>query len=367
MKTSSWILLASLALSGCVDDAEGDTDSDEATSSTTGETEDPTTDPPTTEPGSSTTTSTTDASTTGSTSIADTGSGSESGEESSSSTGAAVREVTLQFAGRINGTDAACDTDFTGVGSAQSDAQVRDFRLYVSNIRLLDTDGNEVLLELEQDGMWQYEDVALLDFEDGTGQCADTGNADVNSTVVGTVPEGDYDGIRFDVGVSSELNHSDPNTAEPPLNVLPMTWNWLAGRKFVRFDLDVDTGEVDKNKNPVLFGWNTHLGAQGCSNGETPDPMMPPTEDCTRPQRPAIAFDTFDPDTNTLVVDAGTLLGDVDVSSDVQGAPGCMSFFPPDPEMQDDDCADVFPNYGMDWQTGDCVDGCAAQTFVTVE
>ena len=242
-----------------------------------------------------------------------------------------------------------------------SDAQIRDFRLYVSNIRLVDEDGTEIPVELEQDGVWQYENVALLDFEDATGLCADTGNPDLNTAVVGTVPEGNYDGIRFDVGVPDALNHTDPNTAEAPLNVLSMHWSWLAGRKFVRFDLLVDNFPADN------FGWNTHLGAQGCTNGDPPNPNEPPVEACTRPQRPAIALDAFDPDTNVVVVDAGSLLADVDVSSNVQGAPGCMSFYPPDPTMQDADCADVFPNYGLSWDTGDCVDDCAAQTFITLE
>ena len=364
MKTSPWLLLAALAIPAGCDSGGSDDDGGDTETSSSGST-DPTdpTDPTnsstssTTDPGTST-----DESTTGSTSVADTGSGSDSSTgEGSSSTGAALQDVTIQFAGRINGTDVACDTNFTGIGTADSEAQVRDFRLYVSNIRLVDGDGNEVAVELEQDGMWQYENVALLDFEDGTGLCADTGNADTNSTVVGTVPEGTYDGILFDVGVPSELNHTDPNTAEPPLNILPMSWNWLVGRKFVRFDLLVDNFPADN------FGWNTHLGSQGCSNGEKPNPGAPPDEDCSRPQRPAIAFDAFDPDTNTLVIDAGTLLDAVDVSSNLQGAPGCMSFFPPVPEEQDADCADVFPNYGMDWQTGDCVDDCSNQTFITVE
>lgn len=364
MKTSPWLFLAALAIPLGCDSGDGDDGGTDDGSSSTSPTTDPTTTGPTTTPGSSTSTTSTTGTTTSSTTVADTGSGSESGSESgesSSSTGVAMQDVTLQFAGRINGVDAACDTDFVGVGTAASDAQVRDFRMYVSNIRLVDSDGEEVELELEQDGVWQFETVALLDFEDGTGLCADTGNPDLNSTVVGTVPEGDYTGVRFDVGVPSDLNHTDPNIAEAPLNLLPMTWNWLAGRKFVRFDLLVDNFPADN------FGWNTHLGSQGCMNGEKPNPMEPPTMDCSRPQRPAIALETFDLETNTIVVDAGTLLGDVDVSGNVAGAPGCMSFFPADPAMQDNDCADVFPNYGMDWQTGDCVDDCAAQTFITVE
>ncbi|MGH1341848.1 MAG: MbnP family copper-binding protein [Nannocystales bacterium] len=366
MKTTSWLFLAALAIPVGCDSGSGDSGDTDDGSSSDGPTAGPSTSGPTTDPSTSTT-APTSTSTTTPTTTADTdtdteaGSGdSESGADSSS-TGVATQDVTLQFAGRINGVDAACDTQFMGVGSALSDAQIRDFRLYVSNIRLVDADGEEVALELEQDGVWQYENVALLDFEDGTGLCADTGNADVNSTVVGTVPEGDYTGVRFDVGVPADLNHTDPNTAEAPLNVLPMTWNWLVGRKFVRFDLLVDNFPADN------FGWNTHLGSQGCSNSKKPNPMEPPTEDCTRPQRPAIALDAFDLDTNTIVVDAGALLADVDVSGNVQGAPGCMSFFPADPEMQDNDCADVFPNYGMDWQTGACVDGCSGQTFITVE
>ena len=188
MKTSPWIFLAVLSLSvGCGDDTSEDTDT---ASGSTGSSTDPTNpSDPTTDPSTSSS-STTDEGTS-STSVADTGSGSESGSESgssSSSTGEALRDVTIQFAGRINGVDAACDTDYMGVGSAMSDAQIRDFRLYVSNIRLIDEDGNEVPVELEQDGVWQYENVALLDFEDASGLCADTGNADLNSTVVGTVP-----------------------------------------------------------------------------------------------------------------------------------------------------------------------------------
>ena len=363
MKTSSWLLLAALAIPvGCGDDAEG-TDTDDGSSSTTAST-DPTSGP-TTDPS---TTSNTDPTTTDTTTAADSSSGSDTDTDTdtdtddSSSTGEEAREITLQFAGRINGVDAACDTVFSGLGTESNDAQIRDFRFYVSNIRLVDGDGNEVPLELEQDGMWQFENVALLDFEDATGFCSDTGNADLNSTVVGTVPAGDYDGVLFDVGVPNELNHIDPNTAEPPLNVLSMHWNWLAGRKFVRFDFLVDALPD--------FGWNTHLGSQGCTNNEDPklnDPNAPPTQDCTRPQRPAIALDSFDPDTNTIVVDAGTLLADADVSGNIQGAPGCMSFYPADPMMVDLDCAAVFPHYGMDWDTGDCADGCSGQTFVTVE
>ena len=71
----------------------------------------------------------------------------------------------------------------------------------------------------EQDGLWQYENVALLDFEDKTGGCRDVGTVETNAQVVGTVPEGDYTGLTFDLGVPFELNHIDASTAPSPLNV----------------------------------------------------------------------------------------------------------------------------------------------------
>jgi len=44
------------------------------------------------------------------------------------------------------------------------------------------------------------DDLALLDFEDGTGGCVN-GTPDVNDRVAGTVPEGHYTGLRFTLGV----------------------------------------------------------------------------------------------------------------------------------------------------------------------
>lgn len=283
---------------------------------------------------------------------------------SSDSTGEpADVDVTLQFAANVGAETAVCGTDYADIGTANNEIQFRDIRMYVSNIRLVTDADDEVPLALEQDGAWQSEDVVLLDFEDGTAACSETGTAEMNTVAVGVVPGGvTYTGVRFDLGVPAALNHTDVNLAESPLNVLEMNWNWLAGRKFVRIDLTVD--ELPPNNN-----YNIHLGSQGCANGAPSDPMMPPGQDCTRPQRPAVALDAFDHTTDTIVADVAALLDGVDISANIAGAPGCMSFFPPKGSKApvDEDCDAMFPNYGMDWQTGDCEADCAGQVFFSVE
>ncbi len=370
MKSNSWLLLAALAAPVACDSGggDGDTDGGSSTSTTTASTTASTTESPTTSttPGSSTT----DAATTEAdgSSSGEPGTGSSTGEPGtgSTSTGEAIQEVSLQFAARVGDAEANCTDTYDAVGSGDDSAVFRDIRFYVSNVRLVNEDGDDVPVELTQDGVWQYEDVALLDFEDGSGACMASGDAGLNTVVVGEVPADTYTGVRFDLGVPAELNHSDANTAEPPLNVLAMSWPWLVGRKFVRIDLSVDTGAVDRGGNPVFNAWNTHLGSQGCSN-DGAGGMMPPTMECARPQRPAIALDGFDPEAGTIVADIGALLADNDVSMNMAGAPGCQSFFDTMGQDEDVDCVELFPNYGLSWDSGDCMNDCEDQSFFSVE
>ncbi|ATX65604.1 metallo-mystery pair system four-Cys motif protein [Roseinatronobacter bogoriensis subsp. barguzinensis] len=80
-------------------------------------------------------------------------------------------------------------------------------------------------MALDQDGVWQVADVAQLDFEDATGTCVN-GTPDMNNSLRGTVPAGEYTGLDFDIGVPFDLNHGDPTLAASPLNLTAMFWNW---------------------------------------------------------------------------------------------------------------------------------------------
>ena len=77
----------------------------------------------------------------------------------------AQQPVELNFTAEIGGLPFSCDETYAGLGTGDLPAQVLDYRLFVSNVMLSAADGTFVPLELEEDGAWQPEGVALLDFE----------------------------------------------------------------------------------------------------------------------------------------------------------------------------------------------------------
>ncbi|MEZ6083181.1 MAG: metallo-mystery pair system four-Cys motif protein [Phycisphaerae bacterium] len=260
------------------------------------------------------------------------------------------RQVTLNFAAKVRNDDAVCGTMYSEMGTTQETVEVLDLRFYISNVRLRNAANEEVAIELDQDGVWQLEDVALLDFEDGTGGCSDTGTSDTNTQVTGTVPDGEYDAILFDVAVPFDLNHDDVAASASPLNVSAMYWAWAIGHKFIRVDIESDQG----------VRWNMHVGSTMCASD---GPMDPPVSECSRPNRPAIELDGFDPDTGTIVFDLAELFSDSDLSTDTENtASGCQTF--PDDVNE---CTTLFPNLGLDFESGECVDGCAGQSVFRVE
>jgi uncharacterized repeat protein (TIGR04052 family) len=258
--------------------------------------------------------------------------------------------VAIRFAAKVGDLDAACGgAVYTDLGTAGASVTINDFRFYVSNLRLR-SGTDEVPVALDQDGTWQYMDVALLDFEDGTAGCATGGNSATNDTVRGTVPPGSYDGIAFDLGVPYELNHQELTALPSPLNVAAMYWAWALGHKFLRVDLSVQGGGA----------WNVHLGSTECDSPSPPS--APPANGCNKPNRPRITLAGFDPARDTIVLDLARLVEQSDLSANAGSAPGCQSF-PSDA----DDCTPLFPSLGLDFGTGDCVDGCAGQRAFRVE
>jgi len=261
--------------------------------------------------------------------------------------GCPMRDVALQFAARVGDTPFACGQTYPGIGSTEVDFRPADMRFYVSRVRLVTADGREVAVELEQDGLWQREGLALLDFENAAPPCS-VGTTATNDVVVGKVPAGIYDRIRFDLGVPFAMNHADASTALPPLSFTSMFWNWNGGYKFLR---------VDSFNGDGLDQFNVHLGSTGC-NGATP--VNPPSEECLNPNRPEIELAGFDPDSSVIVADLAALLADSDITSNqTDTAPGCQSF------LADLDCVPVFAKLGMNFTEP----GGAAprQTFFHVE
>jgi uncharacterized repeat protein (TIGR04052 family) len=256
----------------------------------------------------------------------------------------------IQFAAYVGEEPAICGEEYSEIGADEATISFNDFRFYISNVQLITADGEAVPFELEQDGIWQTSNVALLDFEDKTGGCAEIGTPSYNSEIIGTAPEGEYTGISFDLGVPFEHNHMDATSAPSPLNIAGLWWSWQGGYKFIRVDLMTDATEHS--------AWNLHIGSTGCTS---PASVVPPAERCTRPNIATITFDEFDITQDVVIADLAGLLSGVSLHDNTPMPPGCMS------GVDDPDCEMLYPGFGLSLETGLCLDDdCSSQTFFRV-
>jgi len=242
----------------------------------------------------------------------------------------ADQRVEIRFVARVGSEKLACGHSYTGIGRTKSTIQPRDFRFYVHGLRLMDESGKEVALELEQDGKWQLDDVALLDFENASGACSN-GTPEMNDRVVARVPAGGrYRGLKFVLGVPFSKNHTDLTATPPPLNLTALAWVWNAGRKFARLDFS-STG--------LPRGFAIHLGSTGCTPNTT-STTVPTT--CQEPNRAEVMLGDFDPERSVAVADLAALLQDSDVDhNEEKTASGCMS------GPSDSDCGPLFAHLGL--------------------
>ena len=248
--------------------------------------------------------------------------------------------VTVRFEATVGEEALSCGAVRAGVGVTSASVEAIDNRLYVHDLTLIDADGGEHPVTLDQDGMWQVYNVALLDFEDKSGACVN-GTAEMNDAMIGTVAAHDTVALRFTLGLPFELNHQDSATAPSPLNLSSLFWTWESGYKFWRFD-----GRTAAAPEGFFF----HLGSTGCET-DTDGAVT----SCSAPNRLTITLDGFDPATNIVRIDLGALAAGVDLDSPDAT---CMS----GPGMGD--CSPWFGALGLPW--GDAPGDPAAQTVFSV-
>lgn len=240
--------------------------------------------------------------------------------------GSSMGVTSIAFKAKVGTQDFACGQTYT-LGNPQTQYQPRDFRLYVHDVKLVAHDGSTAPFALTDDGVWQRAGIALLDFENKAGECAN-GTTETNVTLRGGAPANDYHQLKFTLGVPFSANHQDATAALPPLNTTAMFWSWMGGYKFLRAD-GVTTG--------LPMGHNLHLGSTACVAGSTPNSV----ERCDNPNRLEVTLD-FDPTVDAVVVDLAAVLGDVAIDTNLaNSAPGCMS------APTDVDCAPIFANLGL--------------------
>ena len=239
----------------------------------------------------------------------------------------AHQDVTqLTFKAKVGTADFACGTTFQ-VGTPQTQYTPRDFRLYVHDVVLTTEDGKDVPFVLSDDGTFQRQGVALLDFENKAGDCSN-GTEATNTVLKGSAAGGHYTKLAFTLGVPFEQNHQDAAAAQARLNSTAMFWNWMGGYKFLKID-GLTTG--------LPTGHNLHVGSTGCTAGATPNSVA----SCSNTNRVRVTLD-FNPELNTVVMDLAALLEGSNLDTNLaMSAPGCMS------TPTDTDCATVFSKLGL--------------------
>ncbi|PJZ47215.1 MbnP family copper-binding protein [Leptospira brenneri] len=155
------------------------------------------------------------------------------------------QNVTLDFEALANGQNLVTGSNITADGRT---VQFRDFRLYISEVKLIKADGSTADVTLSTDNVWQSNGVALVDLET-------TRTTETNSKVTGTAPMGSYTGVQYTVGVPESINHLDSTNQKSPLNIGLMYWSWTGGYKHANIEFTYDG-----------TNWTSlHLGSTTCS------------------------------------------------------------------------------------------------------
>ena len=212
----------------------------------------------------------------------------------------------------VSGTqNVRCGTNFTVTkavnGSTTRTMNPQDLRFYISNLRMIGADGvSQYAVNFANDGVWQYEGAALLDFEDGTGSCV--GSSSINTSISGITTAASYSGVIFDLGLPTALNQLSNSTSPSPLNVNAMYWSWASGYKFTRLEFsDTGTGNIVRS----------HLGSQNCGGNIS-------TNSCANPFRSEVRVTTtsgFNPVTGTIALDLNEFMNNFDATG---GSLSCM-------------------------------------------
>jgi hypothetical protein len=121
---------------------------------------------------------------------------------------------------------------------------IDNLKFYLSNIYAIKQNGDSILLS----------EVELFDFEIN------------DTTFTAALPEADYQGIAFCIGVPPSLNSpSNPNflisvyDENSALSALNGTyWGWLTGYRFFMFDGRYDL--IPNSIDPILEGFSFHTG-----------------------------------------------------------------------------------------------------------
>ncbi|MCO4099012.1 MAG: metallo-mystery pair system four-Cys motif protein [Gemmatimonas sp.] len=251
--------------------------------------------------------------------------------------------ITVRLRGAVGADAFSCTQSYADIGTSKATVTASDFRFYVHNVRLVNAAGDTVRAALAPQAPWQDADVALVDFENGAGSCAN-GTAETRDVVTVLAPAGTYRGLAFTLGVPFARNHADLSAQAPPLSLSRLFWSWNGGYKFLRVDMRATQADS------AATAWVIHLGSTGCA-GEAG--AKAPSR-CAQPNRAEIRIAGFNPQEDVVVADLAALLARSDVRrNQPQTAMGCMS------APSDVDCGGLFASLGLSHPNGTGADSPA--------
>jgi uncharacterized repeat protein (TIGR04052 family) len=240
-----------------------------------------------------------------------------------------VSKVSIRFQAKLGEADLTCAHKYASQGSENTTVTPRDARLFVHAVALLRADGSKTPLQLIPREPWQSETLALLDFEDNTGQCQG-GSAETNTAITGTIEAGEYTGISFVVGVPEDLNHDAAAGAQPLASAGSLRAEGVNGYRFARFAL----GQLVAEGMPSGSGL-FELSSVDCEEATADEPVK-----CGKPNRSEVTLDRFDAAKNSVVIDVAELFSRVDLTQEQR----CSS--------NEESCAGMFEAFGVDFATG---------------
>jgi uncharacterized repeat protein (TIGR04052 family) len=161
-------------------------------------------------------------------------------------------------------------------------------------------------------------------------------------------PSGTYRGLRFKVGVPTELNHRNVSTQPSPLNTTTLSWTWNFGYIFF--------SAMGRTMTEGRLVHLLHVGSTECSG----DATMGQSVTCLRGHRPEVRLDNFDPERSTVVADWAAVF-----SNTMMRQQNECSVFPMDGPVEMRTtfcgchsegaaavCGPLFAAVGLDWTSG---------------
>ncbi|UII20932.1 MbnP family protein [Fulvivirga ligni] len=145
------------------------------------------------------------------------------GDDDGGENNAASGEMVIEFDNRVAGTNLSLNTtDYPYMNSLDQSFKVTKLRYYISNFILHNADGTSFTMPLSEDGAEGY---YLVD----ESQPAST------EITLSDIPEGDYTGFTFTIGVDADRVKEGAQTGA--LDVTNnMFWGWNMGYIFMQFE-----------------------------------------------------------------------------------------------------------------------------------